>query len=135
MPDFPVDGLAAYKKVIAIPHLGASTEEAEDNCAVMAARQLKEYLENGNIRNSVNFPDVSMPHLGEARICILHRNVPNMLAQFSTKLGEIGINIENMLNRSRDEVAYTMIELRDQPVASVHDALRAIEGVIRVAVY
>ncbi len=133
--DFPTDGLVGYKNVIAIPHLGASTEEAEDNCAVMAARQLKEYLENGNIRNSVNFPDVSMPHVGEARICILHRNVPNMLAQFSTKLGEIGINIENMLNRSRDEVAYTMIELRDQPLASVPDALRAIEGVIRVAVY
>ena len=133
--DFPTPELNGYPHVISIPHLGASTEEAEDNCAVMAARQLKDFLQTGNIVNSVNFPTVTMPHSGEARICIMHNNIPSMLARFSTLLAEQQINIENMLNRSRDDIAYTMIEINGQLPPSLLDSLSRMFGVIRVNSY
>ncbi len=133
--DFPSRELLGVRGVVALPHLGASTEEAEDNCAVMAARELREFLENGNITNSVNFPDASMPHLGDARVCVMHYNIPHMLARFSSILSNENINIENMLNRSRDDMAYTIIEIRGQVPEDVVTAIRDAEGVLRVNQY
>ena len=118
--------------MLSIPHLGASTEEAEENCAVMAAQQLREFLRTGNITNSVNFPHVSMPMAGAGRICITHSNIPKMLAQFSTLLANQQINIENMLNRSREEIAYTIIEIDRKDTPEMVASLRATQGVIRV---
>jgi len=132
--DFPTEATLGHDKIVNIPHLGASTEESEDNCAVMAAKQLVEYLEKGNIVNSVNFPNVSMPHTGDARICVLHKNVPNVLAQLSTAVSAENLNIENMLNRSKKEYAYTIIEIDGVIPQSVIDALNAIEDVIKVRV-
>jgi len=133
--DFPTDETVGIDNIVTIPHLGASTEESEDNCAVMAANQLSEYLENGNIKNSVNFPNCSMPHVGAARICVLHRNIPNMLSQISTAVSSENINIENMLNRSKKEYAYTIMELVDPAPKSAVEKISALEGVIRVNVY
>lgn len=130
--DFPTPGLNGHHHVLSIPHLGASTEEAEENCAVMAANQLKEFLRTGNITNSVNFPHVSMPMSGAGRICIIHSNIPNMLARFSTLLAEKHINIENMLNRSREEIAYTIIETDTKVSPDMVESLRAMDGVTRV---
>ena len=111
--DFPNARTAGMEGVIAIPHLGASTEESEDNCAVMAAKELREYLENGNIMHSVNFPDVSMPHNGDCRICVLHRNIPNLLSQITSAISAENINIENMANRSKKDYAYTILDVTD----------------------
>ena len=133
--DFPNEKTANMTGCIAIPHLGASTEENEDNCAKMAVRQVMDYLENGNIVNSVNFPDCDMGFCTKAgRVCILHRNVPNMLSRFTTIVAQDGINISDLVNRSRGDYAYTMLDL-DSPVTEdfVKD-LEAIEGVIRVRV-
>ena len=130
--DFPTRELLGHKNVISIPHLGASTEEAEDNCAVMAAHELMDYLENGNIRNSVNLPNASMATSGDARVCIIHANAPNMLAAFTDALGDAGINIENLLNRSRGDIAYTIFEIGGTVGHPVLQRLRAIEGVVRV---
>ncbi len=134
--DFPNARTAGMEGVIAIPHLGASTEESEDNCAVMAAKQLREYLENGNIVNSVNFPDVSMPHNGDVRICVLHKNVPNVISQISSAISAENINIENMANRSKKDYAYTIVEIigevADDTMAKITDKINAIEGTIRV---
>ena len=133
--DFPNEKTANMPGCIAIPHLGASTEESEDNCAKMAVRQVMDYLENGNIVNSVNFPNCDMGLPTKAgRVCILHKNVPNMLSRFTTIVAQDGINISDMLNRSRGDYAYTMLDL-DSPVTEefVQD-LEGIEGVIRVRV-
>ncbi|MBQ8510275.1 MAG: phosphoglycerate dehydrogenase [Clostridia bacterium] len=132
--DFPNARTAGMAGVIAIPHLGASTEESEDNCAVMAAKQLKEYLENGNITNSVNFPDVQMPHNGDARICVLHRNVPNIISQITSAVSAENINIENMANRSKKDYAYTIVEIIGSVPDSVIDKIKAIDNIIRVNV-
>lgn len=132
--DFPTEETINQKGIITIPHLGASTEESEDNCAAMAARELIDYIENGNIVNSVNFPTVTLPRDGDARICILHRNVPNMLAQFSSALSDEGINIENMLNRSKKEYAATIIEVYGEIPANVETTIKAIDGVIRTRI-
>ena len=133
--DFPNDKTASMPGVIAIPHLGASTEESEDNCAKMAVKQVMNFLENGNIVNSVNFPNCDMGVCSkEARITILHKNIPNTISQFTTALSKENINISDMLNRSRGEYAYTMFDL-DHPVSqAVVEDIKNIPGVLRVRV-
>ena len=131
--DFPNAKTAGMEGVIAIPHLGASTEEAEDNCAAMAAKQLADYLENGNIKNSVNFPNAEMNAVGK-KICVLHKNVKNIIAALTTSLSNAGGNIENMVNASRKDYAYTMIDVTGDIAQDVIDGLKNIEGVIRVRV-
>jgi len=131
--DFPNDKTAGMEGVVAIPHLGASTEESEDNCAKMAVRQVMNYLENGNIVNSVNFPNCDMGVCTKAaRVTILHKNIPNMLSQFTTLLSEEGINISDLLNRSKGDYAYTMFDLDSIPSASAIEKLNQVEGVIRL---
>ena len=133
--DFPNDKTAGMAGVVAIPHLGASTEEAEDNCAKMAVRQVMDYLENGNIVNSVNYPNCDMGICTKAgRVCILHKNVPNMLSRFTTIVAEDGINISDLLNRSRGDYAYTMLDLDSPSSPEFIDDLKKIDGVIRVRV-
>lgn len=130
--DFPSAALQENPKVIALPHLGASTAEAEENCAVMAADQLRDYLQNGNIRNSVNFPDAAAPRpSGTTRLAIANANVPNMVGQISTLLAEAGLNIANLVNASRGNLAYTLVDIDGSCPDSVFDSLSAIEGVLR----
>ena len=131
--DFPNDRTAGMEGVVAIPHLGASTEESEDNCAKMAVKQVMNYLENGNIINSVNFPNCDMGICTKtARVTILHKNIPNTLSQFTTVLAEENINISDLLNRSKGEYAYTMFDLDGIPSAQAIEKLEKIEGVVRV---
>ena len=130
--DFPSDDMLCVDNVIAIPHLGASTPESEDNCAMMAADELKAYLEQGIIRNSVNFPAMDVAKNGDVRICVLHRNVPNMLAQISAVVSEAGVNIETLTNRSKKDNAYTVLDIIGEVPQSVIDGIGAIDGVIRV---
>ncbi len=133
--DFPNDKTASMAGVIAIPHLGASTEESEDNCAKMAVKQVMNFLENGNIVNSVNFPNCDMGVCTKAgRITILHRNIPNTLSQFTMAMANEGINISDMLNRSRGEYAYTMLDLDHPAPQSAVDHICTIPGVLRVRV-
>ena len=133
--DFPTPTVTGVKGAIVIPHLGASTEEAEDNCAVMAAKQLKDYLENGNIKNSVNYPDCDMGIRGEnTRLLLLHHNVPNMIGQFTTILAKDNMNIADLTNKSKGKYAYTMIDI-DSPVpAGVVEELKAVGEVLRVRI-
>ena len=131
--DFPNDKTASMEGVVAIPHLGASTEESEDNCAMMAVRQVMDYLENGNIKNSVNFPSCDMGVCTKAaRVAILHRNIPNSLSRFTTTMAAENINISDLLNRSKGEFAYTMLDLDSVPSDAAISALAHIEGVLRV---
>ena len=131
--DFPNDKTAGMEGVVAIPHLGASTEESEDNCAMMAVKQVMNYLLNGNIVNSVNFPNCDMGVCSKAsRITILHKNIPNMLSQLTNVLAGENINISDLINRSRGEYAYTMFDLDSIPSASAIEKLKGIDGVIRV---
>ena len=131
--DFPNDKTANMEGVVAIPHLGASTEESEDNCAMMAVRQVMDYLENGNIKNSVNFPACDMGVCTKAaRVAILHRNIPNSLSRFTTTMAAENINISDLLNRSKGEFAYTMLDLDSVPSDAAISALAHIEGVLRV---
>ncbi len=132
--DFPTNEIIGKKGVVAIPHLGASTEESEDNCAVMAARQLVDFLELGNITNSVNFPNVSIPHTGDYRICIFHRNIPAILSGISTIISNANINIENMVNRSRGNYAYTLMEVKGEVPEACIKAIEAGSGILRVNV-
>ena len=133
--DFITDDLiGADERIICIPHLGASTEESEDKCAVMAAKELIEYLENGNIKNSVNFPNVELPHNGDARICIMHQNVAGVLSKISTAIAEDNVNIENMINRSRGNYAYTIVEIIGAIPDSVVEKLSALDNIIRIRV-
>jgi len=130
--DFPAERLTGQAGVIALPHLGASTREAEDNCAVMVADQVRDYLEHGNIVNAVNFPDVVMAREAAYRVGIANANVPNMLGQISTAMAKAGLNIHNMLNKSRGEMAYTLVDV-DSPVpAAALAALAGIAGVLSV---
>jgi D-3-phosphoglycerate dehydrogenase len=118
--------------VIALPHLGASTREAEDNCAVMVVDQVRDYLEHGNIRDSVNFPEVVMARESPYRLGIANSNVPNMVSQISAAVADAGLNIHNMINKSRHDMAYTLVDV-DSPVpATVIDAIHAIGGVLAV---
>ena len=131
--DFPNDKTAGMEGVVAIPHLGASTEESEDNCAKMAVKQVMNYLQNGNIVNSVNFPNCDMGICSKAsRITILHKNIPNMLSQLTNVLAGDNINISDLINRSRGEYAYTMFDLDSIPSAAAVEKLKKIDGVIRV---
>lgn len=130
--DFPTDDILGRDGVIAIPHLGASTPESEDNCAKMAAEQLLDYIENGNITNSVNLPNISMPRSGALRVCIIHKNIPNMLTQITQTMAKDNINIENMLNKSKKEYAYTLLDITDGDKEKIEAELNGIDGVIRV---
>ena len=130
--DFPANALKAHVKVVALPHLGASTEEAEENCAVMVAEQLADYLENGNILNSVNFPNVSMARESNFRIAIANANVPNMVGQISSVLAAAGLNIHNMVNKSKGDMAYTLVDVDSAATAAVMQQLSAIAGVLAV---
>ena len=133
--DFPNDRTAGMEGVVAIPHLGASTEESEDNCAKMAVKQVMNYLENGNIVNSVNFPACDMGVCTKpARVTILHRNIPNLLSRFTTAVAACGINISDMLNRSKGEFAYTMLDLDGDVSDASIEHLKQIDGVLRVRV-
>ncbi len=129
--DFPTEETVRTPGIITIPHLGASTAESEDNCAVMAARQLIDYLENGNIANSVNYPSVSMPRSGDHRLVVLHLNVPNMISTTTSAFSDAGINIENMANRSKGEYACTLIDTEGDIPQSVIEKIEACEGIIR----
>ena len=130
--DFPTPETIGMKNTVNIPHLGASTEESEDNCAVMAARELVDYLERGNIKNSVNYPSVSLPESELPRLCVFHRNVANMLSQITSVIAGEGINIENLANGSKGNYAYTLIETADEVGAAICERISAIDGVIRV---
>ncbi len=132
--DFPDNEIALVPGVVAIPHLGASTPESEDNCAVMAADQLKDFLENGNIKNSVNFPNVIMERSGVQRLCVIHRNVPAVIAQITTQLSADGVNVENMTNKSKGEYAYTMVDAGSIVDEKVIEDIRAVPGIIRMRV-
>lgn len=132
--DFPNAEVIGVKGVVAIPHLGASTPESEDNCAVMATNQLIDYIENGNIKNSVNLPDVEMVAVG-TKICIIHKNIPSIISQITASLAGFGLNIENMLNKSKKDYAYTMIDACSGDVtADVVSSINNIDGVIKVRV-
>ena len=130
--DFPIDEKKNHERVIALPHLGASTSEAEDNCAVMIAKQIKDYLENGNIINSVNFPDAKMPRAGMERLAITHRNIPNMVRQITKAIAEEEANIVDMLNKSKGEFAYTLIDIEEKIPNSVIDNIKKVEGILKV---
>ncbi|MDE6281193.1 MAG: phosphoglycerate dehydrogenase [Oscillospiraceae bacterium] len=132
--DFPDNEITLADGVIAIPHLGASTPESEDNCAVMAANQLRDFLENGNIKNSVNFPNVIMERSGAQRLCVIHRNVPAVIAQITTQLSEDGVNVENMTNKSKGEYAYTMVDTGSVVDEKIIEDIRKVPGVIRMRV-
>jgi D-3-phosphoglycerate dehydrogenase len=132
--DFPIDDKKNHPRVIALPHLGASTAEAEDNCALMVVHQIKDYLENGNIINSVNFPEVKMPRAGKVRIAIPHQNIPNMVGQVSRTIADSKINILDMLNKSRNEVAYTLLDLEGEITTTTIDELKKIKGVLMIRV-
>ena len=128
--DFPTPELIAHPKVTALPHLGASTGEAESNCAVMVAENIKDYLENGNIRHSVNFPAARLARLDAWRITVSNANVPNMVGQISTCLANAGLNIEDLLNKSVGEIAYTIVDVNAEPSDTLLDELSKIEGVL-----
>ena len=132
--DFPNEEVLQMKNTVCIPHLGASSEESEDNCAVMASKELVAFLENGNIVNSVNLPNCELPHTGLPRTTIIHKNVPAMISAFTTLFGDAGINIENIINKSRKDIAYTMIETSAAPSADLVAKIEATEGVVKVRV-
>jgi len=130
--DFPSRATLGHERVIALPHLGASTREAEENCAVMVVDQLRAYLEHGNIANAVNFPAVSMARESAYRIAIANANVPNMLGQISTAMANAGLNIHNMVNKSRGDMAYTLVDVDSAVAPDVLATIGAIDGVLSV---
>jgi D-3-phosphoglycerate dehydrogenase len=129
--DFPAEKLKRNDRVITLPHLGASTAEAEDNCAMMIADQLKDFLENGNVRNSVNFPAVKLPRGGKSRVAITHKNMPDMIAKISTAVGDAGYNIHHMRNESRNDLAYTLMDIECEISNDLIEKFAAIEGVLK----
>ena len=130
--DFPDNRLMAVKNVIGTPHLGASTPESEENCAIMASRELMEYLENGNIVNAVNLPSVSLPRSGVCRVCIIHKNVPTVLTSITSSFSAAGMNIENLINKSRRDLAYSMMDLDTRVSEAMLSTVSALPNVIRV---
>jgi D-3-phosphoglycerate dehydrogenase len=133
--DFPTNSNKSHPKVIALPHLGASTDEAEENCAVMVADTLRDFLENGNVKNSVNFPEAIMPRTpGAARLIIANENVPNMVGQISAALADAKLNIADLLNKSRGDLAYTLIDIDGQIPDTVTTKIRGVPGVLSVRV-
>ncbi len=133
--DFPTEATVGVKGIVNIPHLGASTVESEDHCAVMAAKQLKDYLENGNIKNSVNFPTVTLPHTAKYRVCVMHKNIPNMLSQITSAFAKDGVNIENLASGSKGDVAYTIVETNSAVGEAVVKTVMAIDGAFGVKCY
>ncbi|MBS1324443.1 MAG: phosphoglycerate dehydrogenase [Oscillospiraceae bacterium] len=131
--DFADDVVLGVDNVIVLPHLGASTPESEDNCAVMAANELIDYIENGNIKNSVNFPNAIMNATG-TKVCILHKNVPTIIAQITSAVGEAGLNIDNMVNASKKDYAYTMLDIAGYVTDAVADKMSSVDGIIKVRV-
>ena len=134
--DFPDADVIALDNVICIPHLGASTPESEENCAEMAAMELKQYLEYGNIKNSVNFPACSIPYTGKARLAILHRNIKGMVGAIANAISDEGLNIDNMVNNSKGEYAYTLVDLDtfNGKCNEIADMLMKVEGILKVRV-
>ncbi len=133
--DFPTDETVGIGNIVTIPHLGASTEESEENCAVFAAKELIDYLENGNVKNSVNYPNVSAPRVSAVRLCVLHKNIPAVLSRISSAIAEEGINIAHMSNASKGEFAYTLLDIEAKTLSSDSvSKIHAVEGVIRVRV-
>ena len=132
--DFPNEEIIGVPGAVLIPHLGASTEEAEDNCAVMAAMQLDEFIRYGNIKNSVNFPSVTMPFSGDHRICVFHANIPAVISQVTTILSGLGVNIENMTSKSKGDNAYTMLDVSGTLIPEAAERLSSISGVMKVRV-
>ena len=130
--DFPSNLLKDHPRVVTLPHLGASTRQAEDNCAVMVADEVRDFLENGNVRNSVNFPEMQMPRNGGFRLAIVNENVPNMLGQISTCMAEAGLNILDMLNKSRNDLAYTLVDVDAEAAPVCLEHIASIEGVLKV---
>lgn len=130
--DFPSNLLNDHERCITLPHLGASTVEAEENCAIMVAEQVRDYLENGNIKNAVNFPRIKLPRNGGHRIAVVNSNVPNMVGQISTDVAEAGLNIIDMLNKSQGDIAVTLLDVDQQPDQATLDQIRVIEGVLSV---
>jgi D-3-phosphoglycerate dehydrogenase len=132
--DFPNENVLKMKNVISIPHLGASTQESEENCAIMASRQVKEFLETGNIKNSVNFPNASLPYTGKRRVAAFHKNVPNMVGQLTQALSTYQLNIADMVNRSRGDYAYTLIDIdnkiNDDIIPEFEEKIKQIEGIV-----
>ncbi len=132
--DFPTEDVLDVDGIIAIPHLGASTPESEENCATMAAKELIDYIENGNIVNSVNLPETTMPRSGKNRVCVIHKNIPTILTKITGVISDDNINIENLLNKSRGDYAYTMLDIDDADIATLQSEIEAIEGIIRVRI-
>ncbi|KHF39397.1 phosphoglycerate dehydrogenase [Halalkalibacter okhensis] len=136
--DFPNESVLKMKNAVPIPHLGASTQESEENCAFMAARQVKEFLETGNIKNSVNFPNASLPYTGKRRVAAFHKNVPNMVGQITSAISDYHLNIADMVNRSRGDYAYTMIDIEDKVngdvIPGLVDKINHIEGIVTTRV-
>jgi D-3-phosphoglycerate dehydrogenase len=130
--DFPSDEMIGADGVVCIPHLGASTPESEDNCAIMAADELMEYIEKGNIVNSVNMPNVSMPMSGDERICVIHKNVPAVINKISGVVSAANININHMLNKSKNDVAYSMLDIEEKDMAKVNAIATEIEAMPEV---
>ena len=130
--DFPNNKIAGVKGVIATPHLGASTPESEEKCAVMAAQELADYLLNGNTKNSVNLPNAVLERKGVCRLCVIHKNVPRMLNAFLDLVGGADLNVEHMINKARGELAYTMIDLGDKLGEDIVEKIRSIPDVYRV---
>jgi D-3-phosphoglycerate dehydrogenase len=136
--DFPNENVLKMKNAVPIPHLGASTQESEENCAIMAARQVKEFLETGNIKNSVNFPNASLPYTGKRRVAAFHKNVPNMVGQITSAISDYQLNIADMVNRSRGDYAYTMIDIEDKVngdvIPGLVEKINEIEGFVTTRV-
>ncbi|RFU65193.1 phosphoglycerate dehydrogenase [Peribacillus glennii] len=132
--DFPNENVIKMKNTISIPHLGASTQESEENCAIMAARQVKDFLETGNIKNSVNFPNTSLPYTGKPRVAVFHQNVPNMVGQITQAVSSYHLNIADMVNRSRGEYAYTMIDIDNKVngdiIPGLKEKINEIQGIV-----
>jgi D-3-phosphoglycerate dehydrogenase len=133
--DFPNDELLGREKVVCIPHLGASTPESEENCASMAAAEIRDYLENGSIHNSVNFPELQLGRPEAARVLVLHENIPNTISQISAAVAREGLNIENLVNKSKKEMAATVMDVAKLPTQDVLDAIAAIPGAVRVRTF
>ncbi len=132
--DFPTEDILDVDGIIAIPHLGASTPESEENCATMAAKELIDYIENGNIVNSVNLPETTMPRSGKNRVCVIHKNIPTILTKITSVISDDNVNIENLLNKSRGNYAYTMLDIDDADLDALQTEIAAIEGIIRVRI-
>jgi D-3-phosphoglycerate dehydrogenase len=132
--DFPVQELIGNEGIVCIPHLGASTPESENNCAYMAAAQLKNYIEYGVIKNSVNLPEVDTMPDCKYRICMIHENIPNMISQLTTALGDAGVNIEHLTNKSKKDMAYSIVDTNDDLPADLEAKVSAVEGILKVRV-